>query len=150
MTCNLAFFIPADTTLGRFRILVLLFCSQLGLALSAAESAVKERLITADRNAVAGRHSTAYRVAVGAGRAKEGLQPEWQRQLKLVHNELGFAYLRCHGIFHDDMGVYTEDPEGTPTYNWENVDAFHDYLLSVGVRPFVELSFMPSALALNK
>jgi xylan 1,4-beta-xylosidase len=108
-----------------------------------------ERVISADLNSVAGPHSKAFRLAVGAGRAEEALQPEWQRQLQLAHEELGFEYLRCHGIFHDGMGVYREDAEGRPSYDWAKVDAFLDGLKAAGMRPFVELSFMPSALALN-
>ncbi len=119
-------------------------------AIEASASAPEVRLISADVQKVKGPHSTAFRFAVGAGRAKEGLQPEWQRQLKICREELGFAYLRCHGVFHDDMRIYTENSQGQSIYHWEDLDAFYDYLLSIGVRPFVELSTMPSALALNK
>jgi xylan 1,4-beta-xylosidase len=108
-----------------------------------------QRLIELDYNACHGLRSRAATVAIGAGRAREGLQPEWQRQFNLCREELGVQYLRCHGIFHDDMGVYREDSSGKPVYNWQKVDAFYDYLIHQGVHPFVELSFMPAALALN-
>ena len=52
-----------------------------------------------------------------------------------------------HGLLHDDMGLTQEDSRGNPSYNFQYVDKLFDFLLSVGIRPFVDLSFMPSALA---
>jgi xylan 1,4-beta-xylosidase len=45
------------------------------------------------------------------------------------------------------MGVYTERKDGTPVFNFQYVDALYDALLAEHIRPFVELSFMPRALA---
>ena len=56
-------------------------------------------------------------------------------------------YIRFHAIFHDEMGVYDEDSAGRPVYNFSYVDQVYDGLLQNGVRPFVELSFMPKKLA---
>ena len=88
-----------------------------------------------------------YNLCVGAGRANEGLRADWQRQLKEVRAECGFRYVRFHGLFCDDMGVYQEDKSGQPIYNWQYVDELFDFLQSIGMKPFVELGFMPSALA---
>lgn len=88
-----------------------------------------------------------WRKSVGAGRANEGLRADWQEQLRMVKNECGFEYIRMHGLLHDDMGVYFEDKKGNPIYNWQNIDQLYDFLLSIDIKPFVELSFMPSALA---
>jgi len=57
------------------------------------------------------------------------------------------GYVRFHAIFHDEVGVYDEDPQGAAVYNWSYVDQIYDGLLESGVRPFVELSFMPRKLA---
>lgn len=59
--------------------------------------------------------------------------------MKRAHDELGFQYVRFHGLFDDDMSVVL----GPRKYSWFNVDQIFDFLLSIGVRPFVELSFMP-------
>ncbi|MBC8083098.1 MAG: glycoside hydrolase [Hymenobacter sp.] len=83
---------------------------------------------------------------VGAGRANEGLRVSWLEQLKLVKEQCGFRYCRFHGLFHDDMFVYREQ-DGQPRYNWQYVDDLFDRMLALGVRPFVELAFMPKALA---
>lgn len=86
-----------------------------------------------------------YNFCVGAGRAHEGLRAEWQKQLAEIKKECGFRYIRFHGLLHDDMGVYKEK-NGKPVYNFHYIDALYDFLLSIDVRPFVELSFMPDAL----
>jgi xylan 1,4-beta-xylosidase len=52
-----------------------------------------------------------------------------------------------HGLLSDDMGVYREDYHGNPRYNYMYVDALFDFLLSIHMKPFVELGFMPDALA---
>ena len=88
-----------------------------------------------------------YNFCVGAGRANEGLRADWQRQLRRAHEECGFRYIRFHGLFCDDMGVYQEDKQGRPVYNWQYVDELFDFLQSIGMKPFLELGFMPGALA---
>jgi xylan 1,4-beta-xylosidase len=104
------------------------------------------RVIAADLGRVMGPTSRMPEFCVGAGRANEGLRADWQRQLRRVHAECGFRYIRFHGLFCDDMGVYFED-KGRPVYNWQYVDELFDFLQGIGMKPFVELGFMPSALA---
>jgi xylan 1,4-beta-xylosidase len=68
---------------------------------------------------------------------------------KLAHDTLGIQYIRAHGIFLDDPSVYTEDAQGHAQYHWDKVDRIYDTLKQDGLKPFVELSFMPEALAAN-
>jgi xylan 1,4-beta-xylosidase len=84
---------------------------------------------------------------IGAGRANEGLRADWQQQLRYVKEQCGFRYIRMHGLLSDDMGVYFEDRAGNPIYNWQYIDQLFDFLLSINIKPFVELGFMPNALA---
>ncbi|MFG2596676.1 beta-xylosidase [Streptomyces sp. NPDC048462] len=88
-----------------------------------------------------------WRRVVGAGRANEGLRADWQHQLVAARRDCGFEYVRFHGLFHDDMFVYTEREDGAPVFNFQYVDALFDFLLDTGVRPFVEFGFSPRALA---
>lgn len=81
------------------------------------------------------------------GNARIGLNAEVQRQLTLLQAEIGFRYLRFHGIFDDGMMVYDENTEGKPVLNFTYVDSLIHFLLSIGLRPFIELGFMPSKLA---
>lgn len=66
---------------------------------------------------------------------------------KLAHDTLGIHYVRAHGILMDDPSVYTEDAAGHPRYDFTKVDKLYDMVRADGLKPFVELSFMPSALA---
>ena len=109
-----------------------------------------ERVIAADFNDVKGIRSDVWSDCVGAGRIGEGLRESWRKQLAKCKKELGFRYLRAHGLFHDEMRVYNEDAKGNPVYNFMYVDDVFDFLLSIGVKPFVELSFMPEKLASGK
>ena len=68
---------------------------------------------------------------------------------KLAHDTLGIQYIRAHGILMDDPSVYTEDTGGNPHYNFTKVDRLYDMLRADGIKPFVELDFMPAALAAN-
>jgi len=111
------------------------------------DSVAQVRVINIDFNNVKGQFNTMFKECVGAGRANEGLRADWQKQLALVHKECGFKYIRMHGLLTDDMGVYKEDHNGNPEYNFQYIDVLYDYILSIGMKPFVELSFMPEALA---
>lgn len=110
-------------------------------------AAKAQRTLDADLKAAKGPTSRVWQDTVGAGRAAEGLRAGWREQLAECRRELGFGYLRMHGLLHDELGVYSEDKEGRPRYNWQYINDIYDYLLSIGVRPFVELGFMPKALA---
>ncbi|MGA2543064.1 MAG: glycoside hydrolase [Verrucomicrobiota bacterium] len=115
--------------------------------LSVAATNETARLVSADLRQTNGPLDTMFKRCVGAGRANEGLRADWQRQLAYAHRECGFQYIRMHGLFCDDMGVYREDSHGNPEYNWQYLDGLYDFLHSLGMKPFVELGFMPSALA---
>jgi xylan 1,4-beta-xylosidase len=83
----------------------------------------------------------------GSGRAILSLRDSYRRDLREVQSATGFEYIRFHAIFHDEVGLYDEDSEGKPAYNFSYIDQIYDGLLENHVRPFVELSFMPGKLA---
>jgi xylan 1,4-beta-xylosidase len=114
---------------------------------AAAQTLNSPRTIDVSLNSVKGMLPKSLNACVGAGRANEGLRADWQRQLKIVHEECGFTYIRFHGLLSDDMGVYFEDKKGKPAYNWQYIDELFDFLQSIGMKPFVEIGFMPGALA---
>jgi xylan 1,4-beta-xylosidase len=82
----------------------------------------------------------------GSGRAILALRDSYRQDLRTVKEATGFEYVRFHAIFHDEVGVYDE-ADGRPVFNFSYVDQIYDGLLQAGVRPFVELSFMPRKLA---
>src|SRR5437868_3128197 len=83
----------------------------------------------------------------GSGRAILALRDAYRTDLRLVKHATDFQYVRFHGIFDDEVGVYDEDEKGNPVFNFTYVDQIYDGLLAAGVRPIVELSFMPKKLA---
>jgi len=83
----------------------------------------------------------------GSGRAVLSLRDSYRRDLSTIQSVTGIRYVRFHAILHDETGVYDEDAQGRPIYNWSYVDQIYDGLLERGLRPFVELSFMPRKLA---
>lgn len=83
----------------------------------------------------------------GSGRAILALRESYLSDLREVKNISDFRYVRFHAIFHDELGVYDEDEAGHPIFNFTYVGQVYDGLLANGVRPFVEISFMPKKLA---
>ncbi|MDQ6610318.1 MAG: beta-xylosidase, partial [Bacteroidota bacterium] len=83
---------------------------------------------------------------VGSSHATMALRADWQKQLTRCHRELGFMHVRFHGILSDDMGTLVNE-QNKLIYSFFNADQICDFLLSIGMRPFMELSFMPTALA---
>lgn len=88
---------------------------------------------------------------VGTGRMGLALQKEYHDQLKIVQDEIGFKHIRGHGLFSDDMAIYQaytdENGEEKVEYNFTYLDRVMDDYISLGLRPFLELGFMPYKLA---
>ena len=85
---------------------------------------------------------------VGSCHATTALREDFREQLRKAHAECGFQYLRFHGLLGDDMSVCIGDMfTGEISYSFINIDRIFDFLLEIGMRPFVELGFMPSVLA---
>jgi xylan 1,4-beta-xylosidase len=94
--------------------------------------------------------SPAWRACVGTGRLNLALRSDYRESLARVQREIGFGHVRGHGLLHDDMGVYRTDVVDGRTWrrhSFTYLDQVHDTFLELGIRPFVELGFMPSALA---
>jgi xylan 1,4-beta-xylosidase len=85
----------------------------------------------------------------GSGRAILTLRESYRDDLRAVKQITDFKYVRFHAILHDEVGVYNEDEHGNAVYNFAYVDQIYDGLLKNGVRPVVEISFMPKKLAFN-
>jgi xylan 1,4-beta-xylosidase len=83
----------------------------------------------------------------GSGRAVLALRESYRDDLREVKKATDVEYVRFHNVLHDEVGVYGEDEHGKPIYNFTYVDQIYDGLLKIGVRPVVEISFTPKALA---
>ncbi len=83
----------------------------------------------------------------GSGRAILSLRESYRDDVRTVKRAADFKAVRFHGIFLDEVGFFDLDANGRPVYNYSYIDQIYDGLLANGVRPFVELSFMPKKLA---
>lgn len=114
--------------------------------------------ISIDLNAPTVPTDFSWQEGLGADHAWQFHRTDMVDQLKFAHEELGIRSLRFHGIFDDDMWTvsdlcaFSPMPGGGRVRDWNFRQCGHVYdnLLKCGVKPFVELSFMPSQLARNK
>jgi xylan 1,4-beta-xylosidase len=125
-----------------------LICSLLFLTLGvSSHSQSSAQQIVLDASAPATPFPHFWEQMFGSGRAVLALRDNYRKDLREVRQATDFRYVRFHGIFHDEVGVYSEDEHGQPVYNFSYIDQIYDGLLADGAKPFVELSFMPNALA---
>jgi xylan 1,4-beta-xylosidase len=103
--------------------------------------------VTVLADKVRGKVGKYWTYCVGSCHAATALREDWRRQLKKCKEELGFEYVRFHGLLDDDMSVCLRREDGSFEYSFFNIDSIFDFLLDIGMKPFIELSFMPEALA---
>ncbi len=108
------------------------------------------RWINVDAKRVKGPLDRAYRMSVGSDRAIIHLRPEHRRDLRFVRDACGFEYMRFHGLLNEEMHLVKIGADGKISYDWTNVDKVYDSLRELGIRPIVELGFMPEPLASGK
>jgi xylan 1,4-beta-xylosidase len=83
-----------------------------------------------------------WTASVGTGTASLTLRADLQTQYKIANRELGMQRVRGHGVLNDDMGVY----RGPNSYDWTKIDTYLSAIAAAGMRPIMELTFMPAAL----
>jgi xylan 1,4-beta-xylosidase len=83
----------------------------------------------------------------GSGRPILSLRESYRDDIRSVKAATDFRYVRFHAILSDDIGLFDIDPAGNPVYNFSYIDQIYDWLLANGIRPYVELSFMPRKMA---
>lgn len=71
---------------------------------------------------------------------------EFEAALRMAREDLGVEAVRAHAILNDDLGTYRE-VGGRPVHDFSGIDRIYDRVLRLGLRPIVELSFMPRDLA---
>ncbi len=86
---------------------------------------------------------------MGVGSASDLLMADIQAMVRRMRSEIGFRYIKFNGILSDDLHVYNEDARGNPVYNFAYVDKILDFLMSIGLKPIIQLTFMPAKLAKN-
>jgi xylan 1,4-beta-xylosidase len=113
----------------------------------AQESAGAGQTIVVDAHAKGTPFPHFWEDMFGSGRANLAMRASYLDDMRTVKKVTDFQYVRFHAILDDENGVYSEDKNGNPVYDWSYVDQIYDGLLRNGVKPFVEISFMPKDLA---
>jgi xylan 1,4-beta-xylosidase len=134
----------------RLRRPVLISCFALWAILGGAPQARAQyppEVVDIDLNGTAHPFPHYWEQMFGSGRAILSLRESYRDDLRTIKGATDVRYIRFHAILDDEVGVYDEDASGNSVYNFSYVDQIYDGLLENGVRPFVELSFMPAKLA---
>ena len=127
-----------------------LFSSVVNATVAASAPNIEELRVRVDLAREVGALDHTWEQTVGSDRLAVAFRERWIQELSSAHEHCGFRSVRCHGMFDDEMGVCQGlGPDG-PRTSFVYLDQVYDRLLELGVRPFVELSFMPSALATSR
>lgn len=125
----------------------LAMCSVPGNGQAATATTPSQETISVNARAAGTPFPHYWEQMFGSGRANLVMRAQYQTDLRMVKKIVPFRYVRFHAILDDENGVYSVDSQGRPVYNWTYVDHIYDALLANGIRPYVEISFMPKALA---
>lgn len=109
-----------------------------------AEMTTERLTIRTDRPTVPLLHNE--RAMIGVSRAEELLWEPVQDMLREAQKTIGFRYVKMHSILDDSMMLYSEYGDSIH-FNFLLIDRVFDFLRSIGLKPYVQLSFMPKALA---
>src|SRR5215472_2591915 len=115
----------------------------IGTIASAARAA--NYTITVDASKMTAGNPRFWAASVGTGTASLTLRSDLETHYKIGNREAGFQRVRGHGVLNDDMAIY----KGPGSYSWTNLDKYLTAITQAGMRPIMELDFMPTALALN-
>ncbi|MBU4432857.1 MAG: beta-xylosidase [Alphaproteobacteria bacterium] len=103
------------------------------------------RRIALDARAATAPMDRFHDLSVGSDYPGTLLRDDSLAQLKTAVGELGFRSVRFHDIFHDALGT-VKRVDGQIVYDWTRIDELYDRLLAMGIKPFIELGFTPSAM----
>ena len=96
------------------------------------------------RPIIGSEHLSQLEAGIGPGGRPIGA--EFSDALRMAHDELRVEAVRAHAILNDDLGTYRE-VDGQPVHDFSGIDRIYDHVLGLGLRPIVELGFMPRDLA---
>ncbi|MGN7159804.1 GH39 family glycosyl hydrolase [Sphingomonas sp. SAFR-052] len=126
-------------------------------AAAAAPAAVREVSVTVDARKSLGPLPPAWRF-FGADEPNYATMKDGRKLLvELGELKPGEVFFRAHNLLSTGDGTaafkwgstnaYTEGPDSKPVYDWTIVDNIIDTYLARGVRPYLQIGFMPEALS---
>ena len=117
----------------------------LAAILLASPAAIAATTITIDASKQTAGNPHFWSSTVGTGTAALTLRSDLESHYKIGNREAGFQRVRGHGVLSDAMGIY----KSAGSYSWTNFDKYLTAIQQAGMRPIMEMDFMPTALALS-
>ncbi|MCD7957752.1 MAG: helix-turn-helix domain-containing protein [Lachnospiraceae bacterium] len=91
--------------------------------------------------------SHTWRRMMPGGSARDLLFSEIQDMVRRMQRDIGFEYIRFHGILSDEMRLASRQTDGSLSFSFLYVDKVLDFIRDAGLKPVIEFSFMPEAMA---
>lgn len=101
--------------------------------------------VITDKDGIKLKHT--IRTFTAVGRAKELLYTDIQNMLGELQATVGYDYIKFHGLFSDDLLVVKRKPNKELIFSFVMIDKVLDFLESINLKPLIQLSFMPEAMA---
>ena len=79
--------------------------------------------------------------------ASDLLLGEIQEQLRDLQAKMHFRYISLSSIFADEFDIITLNENGEMVYNFHFLDRIIFFALSLGMKPYLQLSFVPTIIA---
>lgn len=111
------------------------------------QTQVISKYISCESGVVSRRLDHAWKNLMNVGSAKDLLTEPVRQMVRQMQQQIGFRYIRMTGVFSDELRVYSETKEGKAVYSFAHVDKVFDFIREVGLKPLIQLSFMPRQLA---
>lgn len=88
-----------------------------------------------------------WKNVLNVGSASDLLLSEIQDMVRRMQSEIGFQYIHFSGIFSDELHICQKDSFGNLRFNFVYLDVVFDFLIRNKLRPFIQLTYMPTLLA---
>ncbi|MEC3909185.1 beta-xylosidase [Sphingobium sp. CR2-8] len=136
---------------------MLMALPQLAQAQTASAQEARQVAISVDTAKSAGKLPPVWRF-FGADEPNYATMKDGRKLLvELGELKKGEVYFRAHNLLSSGDGTaafkwgstnaYTESKDGKPVYDWKVVDGIIDTYLARGVRPYLQIGFMPQAMS---
>lgn len=115
-----------------------------------AQGATESKSVEIDLRRPTGDFPHYWEECAGSDRTAVAFRAQWQQDLARARELTGIKVVRCHGLFDDEMGVCRSIGQSGPQFSFLYIAEVFDKMLELGVKPFVELSFMPLPMASSR
>lgn len=94
-----------------------------------------------------GEFHSCHKEVISAGLAESLLNENIRNTIRKVKRDIGVRYMYFHSLLDDSLEVYHENSDGEIWVNFTYVDMILDFLVSIGILPWIEFGYTPARLA---